>query len=55
MTLSRTHIALLIGLAMVIITVNAAYRVRYFGQVEAQQQAEARQRAEAAARDGGVD
>jgi hypothetical protein len=34
MQLSRTHIALLIGLAMVIITINAAYRVRYFGEQE---------------------
>jgi hypothetical protein len=41
MKLSRAHIALLIGIALVIITINAAQRVRYFGEQERRWRAEA--------------
>jgi len=32
--ITRTHIALIIGFAMVLITINAVIRVRYFGMKE---------------------
>lgn len=36
MKLTKTHIIAIIAVAMVVITINAVYRVRHFGRVEQQ-------------------